>query len=538
MAEAVLFNTVGEIAKTLGSLALQEMGLLWGVKGELEKLRGTVSTIQAVLLDAEEQQAKNHAVKDWLGKLKDVIYDADDLLDDFSTEVLRREVMMRNKKAKEVRIFFSKSNQLAHGLKMGHKIKAVRERLDAIAADRIKFHFTERYVETRFEKRERDHTHSFVPSSRDECTIANPDAENVVERTRHVAFDSLDSLWDIPTPLLKAGKLRTFLLPLLSWNPRLFSRPWQEELEQDKPVYDTLISSFKCLRVLNLSNSNLQRVPNSIGKLKRLRYLDLSWNDGIQLLPASITNLHNLQTLRLDFCRGLKELPEDTRNLTRLRHLEGLEHLRSSPLEAKAANLKKKQYLQTLGLEWEAEDGDDTDGAIENDELMLENLQPHSNVRYLFISGYAGVRFSSWVPCLSNLVSMRIENCKWCKHIPPLDQFPFLHLLQLVGLNALEYISDKRSHQCSPFLRSLCLVNLPNLRGWWRMMELVPAEQEQHHPLLLLPSFPCLSELVISNCPKMSILSVNMITPAPWQQNITLLFLYLFHLLQVDRSML
>ncbi|KAB1214466.1 putative disease resistance protein RGA4 [Morella rubra] len=177
MAEAVLFNTVGEIAKTLGSLALQEMGLLWGVKGELEKLRGTVSTIQAVLLDAEEQQAKNHAVKDWLGKLKDVIYDADDLLDDFSTEVLRREVMMRNKKAKEVRIFFSKSNQLAHGLKMGHKIKAVRERLDAIAADRIKFHFTERYVETRFEKRERDHTHSFV---RQEEVIGREDEKKAI----------------------------------------------------------------------------------------------------------------------------------------------------------------------------------------------------------------------------------------------------------------------------------------------------------------------------------------------------------------------
>jgi hypothetical protein len=56
-----------------------------------------------VLLDAEEKQAQNHAVKDWLQKLKDAMYDADDLLDDFSTQLLRRQVMTRDKKmAKEV----------------------------------------------------------------------------------------------------------------------------------------------------------------------------------------------------------------------------------------------------------------------------------------------------------------------------------------------------------------------------------------------------------------------------------------------------
>jgi hypothetical protein len=35
----------------------------------------------------------------------------------------------------------------------------------------------------------------------DECLISNPDAVKVVERTRHVTFVSLNSLWDIPTRL-------------------------------------------------------------------------------------------------------------------------------------------------------------------------------------------------------------------------------------------------------------------------------------------------------------------------------------------------
>jgi hypothetical protein len=92
-AEAALCNTAENSMKSLGSLALQEIGLLWGFKDELEKLKNTVSTIKDVLSDAEEQQAMNRAVKNWLGKLKDAMLEANDLLDDFSTQLLRRQVM-------------------------------------------------------------------------------------------------------------------------------------------------------------------------------------------------------------------------------------------------------------------------------------------------------------------------------------------------------------------------------------------------------------------------------------------------------------
>ena len=146
------------ITEKAGNLVAQEIVLLWNLKDEIEKLNDTVSTISAVLLDAEEQQQHNNQVKVWLKRLKDAIYDADNLLDDISTEALRREVMTRNKKAKEVRIFFSKSNQLAYGLKMGHKVKAMRERLDDIARDMKLFHFEERLVETQVKIRKREHT--------------------------------------------------------------------------------------------------------------------------------------------------------------------------------------------------------------------------------------------------------------------------------------------------------------------------------------------------------------------------------------------
>ena len=163
MAEGVLFDVAKGMIEKAINLAIQEIGLLWSLKDEIEKLKDTVFTISAVLLDAEEQQQHNNQVKVWLKRLKDAIYDADNLLDDISTEAQRREVMTQNKKAKEVRIFFSKSNQLAYGLKMGHKVKAMRERLDAIKNDRG-FHLDERPVETQVGGYRARETHSFVRS--------------------------------------------------------------------------------------------------------------------------------------------------------------------------------------------------------------------------------------------------------------------------------------------------------------------------------------------------------------------------------------
>ena len=46
---------------------------------DLKKIKNTVSTILAVLVDAAEQQNHNHQVRDWLEKLKDAVYEADDL---------------------------------------------------------------------------------------------------------------------------------------------------------------------------------------------------------------------------------------------------------------------------------------------------------------------------------------------------------------------------------------------------------------------------------------------------------------------------
>ncbi|XP_020414925.1 putative disease resistance protein RGA3 [Prunus persica] len=82
-----------------------------------------------------------------------------------------------------------------------------------------------------------------------------------------------------------------------------------------------LISQVKCLRTLNLSHNSLKEVPNEVGELVHLRYLDLSENFDLMKLPDTMCNLINLQTLRLIRCWALKRLPEGMGKLINLQHL-------------------------------------------------------------------------------------------------------------------------------------------------------------------------------------------------------------------------
>ncbi|RVW93454.1 hypothetical protein CK203_035038 [Vitis vinifera] len=81
---------MADVLTKLGSSAIQQIGSAFGVAKELTKLTEKLDAIRGVLLDAEEKQEKSHAVKTWVRRLKDVVYDADDLLDDFATHQLQR----------------------------------------------------------------------------------------------------------------------------------------------------------------------------------------------------------------------------------------------------------------------------------------------------------------------------------------------------------------------------------------------------------------------------------------------------------------
>ncbi|XP_034674463.1 putative disease resistance protein RGA3 [Vitis riparia] len=163
MAEQIPFTIAENLLMKLGSTAFQEIGLMYGIRKELSKLEDTLSTIKAVLLDAGEPQERNRAVSTWVRRLKEVVNDADQLLDDFAAEDLRRKTHTQGRFVGQVSDFFSSSNHIAFRVKTGHRMKDIRERLDEIAKDISMFKFVPRVVQV--ENRKKSETHSFVLAS-------------------------------------------------------------------------------------------------------------------------------------------------------------------------------------------------------------------------------------------------------------------------------------------------------------------------------------------------------------------------------------
>ncbi|PON39777.1 NB-ARC domain, LRR domain containing protein [Parasponia andersonii] len=85
MAEQIVLSPVLQVVlDKIASPTLEMLSNIWNLRGNLEKLQLTLPMVQALLEDAESKQASNGAVKVWLSKLKDIAYDAEDLLLDLT----------------------------------------------------------------------------------------------------------------------------------------------------------------------------------------------------------------------------------------------------------------------------------------------------------------------------------------------------------------------------------------------------------------------------------------------------------------------
>ncbi|CAH1435918.1 unnamed protein product [Lactuca virosa] len=131
MADALVTIAAEAILKKVASIAANEIALAWGYKEKLYTLEGTLKLIRAKLQDAENQKGQKHGVIEWLKQLKDVVGEADDVVDEVHYEMLRREVKNRDRVAIKVPSFPS-LKKLFFRSEMGHKIKNINEKLSQI----------------------------------------------------------------------------------------------------------------------------------------------------------------------------------------------------------------------------------------------------------------------------------------------------------------------------------------------------------------------------------------------------------------------
>ncbi|KAH7565309.1 hypothetical protein JRO89_XS09G0184600 [Xanthoceras sorbifolium] len=321
-----------------------------------------------------------------------------------------------------------------------------------------------------------------------------------------------------------------------------------------------LFEQLTCLRALKLSNSWDDNIPSEIGKLIHLRYLDMSWLN-IRELPETLCCLYNLHTLNLYNCGHLEKLPQGMGKLIKLRYLinAGTDELRYMPkgieklvclrrldkfvvggdpdgmgmgtleclknlnklrdslrleglgrvvdeAEAKNAQLVKKKNLFHLELTFN-DDASETslDEGCRKDSAVLEALQPPPNLESLRIFRCRSITLSPhWMLSLTQLKSLTLGDCLKCEHLPPLGKLPRLESLvignmesvkrvgnEFLGVENMDTSSSSQSVIAFPKLKSLDIQPMDNWEDW---------EYEITGDITIMPS---LSSLCISVCPKL-----------------------------------
>ncbi|KAF3632850.1 putative bifunctional aspartokinase/homoserine dehydrogenase 1-like [Capsicum annuum] len=266
---------------------------------------------------------------------------------------------------------------------------------------------------------------------------------HMLEQSRHISYSMGDDVdFEKLKLLIKSEQLRT-LLPT--------------EIQH---LYD-----------LNLSK-RIVELPNDLFiKLKLLRFLDLSWTQ-IKKLPDSICALYNLDTLLLSSCRYLKELPLQMEKLINLRHLDisnttfhlkmplHLSKLKSFQVlvgaefllelqnvvdkrEAQKAKMREKNHVEKLSLEWSEKGSIANNSQTERD--ILDELRPHTKIKEVEISGYRVTQFPNWLAdhsFLKLLVRLSLRNCKDSFSLPALGQLPRLKFLSIREMHSITEITE------------------------------------------------------------------------------------------------
>ncbi|KAK1317076.1 putative disease resistance protein RGA1 [Acorus calamus] len=125
-----------EILKRLGKLLKDELVLQWSLKDELKKLKIKLVAIKEVLHDAENRELQDPTVRKWLDELRDIMYDTEDIIDDFSLHIHHSPSSTTSALTRSRGIVSKKVRAIFYYRVIGKRIRGVNDRLQQIQKDR------------------------------------------------------------------------------------------------------------------------------------------------------------------------------------------------------------------------------------------------------------------------------------------------------------------------------------------------------------------------------------------------------------------
>lgn len=124
---------VEKVIHLAASFIASQIDLLRHLKGDVGKLKSKLTAIHSVLKDAEDKQTGSHQLRDWLQKLEEACYDAEDLLEMLETKAL---LLQKKKEATKLPLTLGETSWKRSAAK---KIKELLSRLEDIAREKNEF---------------------------------------------------------------------------------------------------------------------------------------------------------------------------------------------------------------------------------------------------------------------------------------------------------------------------------------------------------------------------------------------------------------
>ncbi|KAF7093492.1 hypothetical protein CFC21_095903 [Triticum aestivum] len=165
MAESLLLPLVRGVASKAADAIVGTVTRMCGLDDDRRTLERQLLAVECKLASAEERSMTNGYVKSWMKELKSVAYKADDVLDDFQYEALRRQFKIGRSTSNKVLGYITRRNPLLFRFEMSRKLKNVLEKISKLVEEMNKFG-----LENSVHREERQHPWRQTLSKLDDST--------------------------------------------------------------------------------------------------------------------------------------------------------------------------------------------------------------------------------------------------------------------------------------------------------------------------------------------------------------------------------